>query len=116
MNGDDICAARQFYEAPTGKKFTEASLIAVHHEHQIEMGKDIPAILPEEESVITKFVASPIRQKIANSITDRTAVFDAAKREILRARANLEAVLRIDPARLSISDTAFSVTDPAHQN
>lgn len=28
------------------------------------------------------------------------------------ARANLEAVLRIDPARLSISDTGFSVTDP----
>jgi len=87
MNEDDIRAALQFYKSPPGKKFTEASLIAVHHEHQIEMEKDLPAISPEEESVITKFMASPIRQKITNSITDRTAVFNAAKREILRACA-----------------------------
>jgi len=52
------------------------------------MEKDLPAISPEEEeSVITKFMASPIRQKITNSITDRTTVFNAAKREILRACA-----------------------------
>jgi hypothetical protein len=41
---------------------------------------------------------------------------EAAARIRDTARANLEAVLRIDPARLSISATGFSVTDPARQN
>jgi hypothetical protein len=41
---------------------------------------------------------------------------EAAARIRDTARANLEAVLRIDPARLSISATGFSVNDPARQN
>jgi hypothetical protein len=41
---------------------------------------------------------------------------EAAARIRDTARANLEAVLRIDPARLSIGATGFSVTDPARQN
>lgn len=38
---------------------------------------------------------------------------DAAAHIRDTARANLEAVLRTDPARLSITDTGFSVTSPA---
>jgi len=85
MNQDDVRAALEFYESPPGKKFTEASLIAVHHEHQIGMEKNIPEISAEEKIIITKFMTSSLRQKITNAISDRTTLLDAIKREILRA-------------------------------
>lgn len=86
MTEEEMRTAVDFFASPLGKKYVEATLLHLHHQHQIDLGKEIPDFSVQERSRVMAFQADPATAKIGRA-TAIKGLLDAMRGSILQTCA-----------------------------